>query len=221
MEKVRRYNDRIYELIRPFLGERVLEAGAGIGNITRRLLDREFVIASDVSEDHLDTLRKRLVESDRLKIVTFDLNKCDSGRFRKEKLDTVLCLNVIEHIESDAHALSCFYEILQPGGRLVILTPACKVLYSKMDAGLDHYRRYSRRELARKIEDAGFTIEFVRYFNLLGAVGWFVNGKILRRKMLPGNQMKLFDLLVPLLKLEDHVRIPFGLSLLAVARKER
>ncbi|MCX6340399.1 MAG: glycosyltransferase [Candidatus Aureabacteria bacterium] len=221
MEAVRRYNDRIYERIRPFMGERILEAGAGIGNITRRLLDRECVIASDVSEDHLNTLRKRLVESDRLRIVTFDLNQCDADRFRGERLDTVLCLNVIEHIEDDARALRCFYEILEPGGRLILLAPACKMLYSKMDAGLDHYRRYSRGELARKIQDAGFALDLVRFFNMLGAVGWFINGKILRRKMLPKNQMKLFDLLMPLLKLEDHLRIPFGLSLLAVGRKEK
>jgi len=221
METVRRYNDRIYERIRPFLGGRILEVGAGIGNITRRLLDRECVIASDVSEDHLNMIRKRLVESDRLRIVVFDLNSCDSSRFRGEKLDTVLCLNVLEHVENDSAALRCFFEIIEPGGRLILLSPACKVLYSNMDAGLDHCRRYSRGELVRKIQDAGFTLELVRFFNLLGAVGWFVNGKILRRKMLPRNQMKLFDLLMPLLKLEDHIRIPFGLSLLAVAKKER
>ena len=220
IETVRRYNNWIYERIRPFLGGRILEVKAGIGNITRRLLDRERVIASDVSDEHLNTLRKRLVESDRLRIVAFDLNKSDAGLFRGEKLNTVLCVNALEHIENDARALSCFHDILEPGGRLVVLAPSCKILYSTMDAGLDHCRRYSRGELVRKIEDAGFSIELVRFFNFLGAVGWFVNGKILRRKMLPKNQMKLFDLLVPLLKLEDHVRIPCGLSLLAVGRKE-
>jgi len=221
IETVRRYNNWIYERIRPFLGERILEVKAGIGNITRRLLDRELVIAADASDEHLNTLRKRLVESDRLKIVVFDLNKSDAGRFRGEKLNTVLCVNALEHIENDARALSCCYEILEPGGLLIVLAPSCKILYSTMDAGLDHCRRYSRSELVRKIEDAGFSIEFVRFFNFLGAVGWFVNGKILRRKMLPKNQMKLFDLLVPLLKLEDHMRIPCGLSLLAVAKKEK
>ena len=219
METVRRYNDRIYERIKPFLGDRILEVGAGIGNITRKLLDREYVIISDVSEDHLNTLGKRFVESSRLRIAGFDLNHCDPARFRDERLDTVLCLNVLEHIEDDSAALRCFHEILDPGWRLVLLAPACKALYSKIDAGLDHYRRYSRCELASKIQDAGFTLESERFFNLPGAVGWFVNGKILRRRMLPKNQMKLFDLMAPLLKLEDHLRIPFGLSLLAVGRK--
>ncbi|MEJ2744718.1 MAG: glycosyltransferase [bacterium] len=220
METVRRYNDRIYDRIKPFLGDRILEVGAGIGNISRKLLDKEYVIVSDVSKDYLNTLRKRFVESPRFRIVGFDLNHCDPERFRGDKLDTILCLNVIEHIEDDLTALRCFYEMLEKGGRLVLLAPACKALYSKIDAGLDHYRRYSRGELTRKVHEAGFTIESARFFNLPGALGWFVNGKILRRKMLPKNQMKLFDLMVPILRLEDHLRIPFGLSLLAVARKK-
>ena len=128
-------------------------------------------------------------------------------------------MNVIEHIEDDAAALRCFHEILEPGGRLILLAPACKALYSKIDAGLDHYRRYSSDELCRKIQGAGFTIESERFFNLPGAVGWFINGKILRRKILPKNQMRLFDMMAPLLRLEDRIRIPFGLSLLAVGRK--
>jgi glycosyltransferase involved in cell wall biosynthesis len=220
MEKVRRYNDWLYERVSPFLGRRILEVGSGIGNITGKILNRELVIASDASESHLRTLRTRFIAGDRLKIVAFDLDRCDTGGFRGEKIDTLLCLNVLEHIKDDAVALRCFRDILAPGGRLVLLVPACPSLYSKIDAGLDHYRRYSRAELGRKLEAAGFRVEHTGFLNLPGAIGWFVNGRVLRRKMLPKNQLKLFDLFVPLLKIERRLKIPFGLSLLAVARKE-
>ena len=220
MEKVRRYNDWLYERVSPFLGRRIIEVGSGIGNITGKILNRELVIASDVSESHLQTLRTRFIAGDRLKIIAFDLDRCDTGGFRGEKIDTLLCLNVLEHIKDDAAALRCFREILAPGGRLVLLVPACPSLYSRIDAGLDHYRRYSRAELALKLEAAGFRVEHAGFLNLLGAIGWFVNGRVLRRKMLPKNQLKLFDLLVPLLKIERRLKIPFGLSLLAVGRKE-
>ncbi|MEI6632730.1 MAG: glycosyltransferase [Chlamydiota bacterium] len=220
MEKVRRYNDWLYERVSPFLGRRILEVGSGIGNITGKILNRELVIASDVSESHLQTLRTRFVAGDRLKIVEFDLDRCETGGFRGEKIDTLLCLNVLEHIKDDAAALRCFRDILVPGGRLVLLVPACPSLYSKIDAGLDHYRRYSRAELGSKLEVAGFRVEHAGFLNLPGALGWFMNGRILRRNMLPKYQLKLFDLFVPLLKIERRLKIPFGLSLLAVGRKD-
>jgi glycosyltransferase involved in cell wall biosynthesis len=220
METVRRYNDWLYERISPFLGRRILEVGSGIGNITRKILNRELVIASDVSESHLQTLRTRFVGNDRLKIIALDLDRCDAGRLAGERIDTLLCLNVLEHVEDDARALRFFRDLLSPGGRLVLLVPACPSLYSKIDAGLDHFRRYGRPELRRKLEAAGFRVEGTEFLNLPGAIGWFVNGRILRRRMLPKNQLKLFDLIVPLLKLERRVKIPFGLSLLAVGRKD-
>lgn len=220
MEKVRRYNDWIHEQVRPFLGRRILEAGAGIGNITRKLLGRELVIASDVSEGHLQTLRTRFVGSPRLRIIPLDLDRCGADALAGERIDTVLCLNVLEHVGDDARALRFFRELLVPGGRLVLLVPACPSLYSRIDAGLEHHRRYGRAELCSKMEEAGFRVERIGFLNLLGAVGWFVNGKILRRKMLPKNQLAFFDLLVPFLRFERRLRIPFGLSLLAVGRKE-
>ena len=127
---------------------------------------------------------------------------------------------MLEHIKDDAAALRCFRDILVPGGRLVLLVPACPSLYSKIDAGLDHYRRYSRAELGSKLEVAGFRVEHAGFLNLPGALGWFMNGRILRRNMLPKYQLKLFDLFVPLLKIERRLKIPFGLSLLAVGRKD-
>ena len=220
MEKVRRYNDWLYGRVGPFVGRRVLEVGAGIGNITSKLLNRDLVIATDVSERHLQTLRTRFIAGDRLRIEEFDLDRCDPARYAGERLDSILCMNVIEHIKDDERTLRCFRDMLSPGGRLVLLAPACPILYSRIDAGLEHYRRYSREGMLRRLEAAGFRVEHAEYLNLLGAVGWFVNGRLLRRRMLPKNQLRIFDLLVPLLRIERRVRIPFGLSLLTVGRRE-
>ncbi|MDD5556404.1 MAG: glycosyltransferase [bacterium] len=219
MEVVRKYNDWLFGRIAPWVGDRVLEVGAGIGNITRKLLARPYVIASDVSDKYVRMLRARFVEGDRLRIVRFDLDADDPGRFRDDRIDTVLCMNVIEHTDDDEAVLGRFREILAPGGRAVILVPACRALMSRLDANLGHRRRYSRREIRAKLERAGFAVEHLRFLNLPGAIGWFVNGRVLRRRMLPKNQMKLFDLVVPLLRLERLVPIPFGLSLLAVGKR--
>jgi len=220
METVERYNDWIFERVTPWLGDRILEVGAGVGTLTRKLVGKPYVIASDPSDDYVQALRKKVVGSDRLRVVSYDPQGNDASSFSGERLDTVLCVNLLEHLEDDDAALGCFHRTLMPGGRCVLLVPACKRLFSRMDSALGHHRRYSKQELAKKIEAAGFTLEYIKFFNLLGALGWFVNGKILRRRMLPRNQMRIFNLCVPLLKLENCLRLPFGLSLLAVGKKE-
>jgi len=88
-----------------------------------------------------------------------------------------------------------------------------------MDEHLDHFRRYSKKELVEKLEKAGFEIENTFYYNMWGVPGWFINGRILKRRVLPSFQLRLFTLLHPLLKLEQYIKTPFGLSVVAIARK--
>jgi glycosyltransferase involved in cell wall biosynthesis len=220
IETMRRYNDWIYEWVEPFLGNRILEIKSGIGNITRKLLRKPFVIASDFADEHLQALHKRFVEGGRLRIMNYNPGECDANRFHGQRLDTILCLNVLQVLERDQAVLESFYEILEPGGRLAVLVAGCGRLHSGMDRILGHLRRYSKSDLSRKIEQAGFTLEFVRYLNLPGAIGWFLNGAILRRKKLPRCQIRIFDLFAFFLRIEKRLKVPFGLSLLAVARKK-
>lgn len=219
MEHVRRYNSWIFQRIRTYIGERVMEVGAGVGNMTKFLVRRAKVIATDSEEKYLTILRNLFDGYGNVKVQPFVIGKDDPGKFAGKSIDSILCLNVLEHVEDDEEALRTFHRILSPGGRVILLVPSLKILYGVLDKNLGHFRRYSRRELVQKMERAGFQSETHFYFNLLGSLGWFVNSRILRRKILPRNQLRLFNLLVPLLKVEGKIRIPFGMSLVLVAKK--
>jgi hypothetical protein len=127
--------------------------------------------------------------------------------------------NVLEHIEDDAAAVRRFRSVLPENGRLVILVPALPALHGSIDDAIGHYRRYTPRTLTRVIEANGFSLESLEWLNLLGIPGWFLNSRVLRRRSVPGLQVKLYDRLAPVLaRLESVLKLPVGMSLLAVAR---
>lgn len=114
------------------------------------------------------------------------------------RIDTTLCSNVLEHIEKDDAVLKIFFQLLPEGGRLIILDPALKGFYNVLDKELGHFRRYNTSEMAQKLIRNGFKICHLRYFNLLGMLGWFFNGTILRRHRLSTRQIRIFNRMVPL-----------------------
>jgi SAM-dependent methyltransferase len=134
--------------------------------------------------------------------------------------DTFVMWNVLEHVGDDVRALAEMERALAPGGRVVIFSPAGRSMMSAMDSRMGHFRRYGRRELSRKARAAGLVPVVERQVNLVGALGWWVNARFLARRELPRGQSRLFDLLVPLLRLwEDRLPVPWGLSVLFVAEK--
>ena len=114
-------------------------------------------------------------------------------------IDTILCSNVLEHVEDDDAVLSRFYRFLPQGGRLVLLVPALRILYNTLDRELGHFRRYTKRELTQKLKRSHFHICSLKYFNFFGILGWFVNGTLLRRRVLPAGQVRKFNQFVPLM----------------------
>lgn len=219
MKKLHRYNQWIFSKFRPFLGRRVLEIGSGTGNITKFLLDRDLIIATDVEPKYLAVLRNTFGKFKKFKIEHLDISAAETERYRSFHIDSVICFNVLEHVEQDEMALRGIFNLLDPGGRLLLLVPSHPWLYGSIDKHLDHHRRYGKRELKNKLEAMGFKVILLKYFNRIGILGWFLNGKILRRKRLPSFQTRIYDLLVPVLKLEKFFPLPFGTSLLAVAEK--
>jgi len=136
----------------------------------------------------------------------------------------VLCVNVLEHIREDGVALRHIREVLVPHGRLLLLVPAGKYLYGTLDRALGHYRRYEREELAARVRDAGLRPVQVRYMNLAGIPGWFLNSRVLKRTLLPQGQLRWFDRLAPLfIRSERMLRrwwdLPVGQSLICIAEK--
>ena len=221
MARVSPYNHWLHGWIEPHVGERVLEVGSGIGNQTQYFLDRERVIASDVEKDYLRELEDAFGKRSNLRIASFHFPLSDSDRadLRAERVDTIVCMNVLEHIEDDRSTLGDFADVLQPGGRLVLLVPSHPALYGSLDKGLDHFRRYSRQPLRDLVESAGLRTESIRHLNMVAVAGWWLNSRVFRRKVLPGNQVRAFGWLMPLLAIEKRIEPPFGLSLLVIARK--
>ena len=219
MGKLSRYNDWIWQSIAPYVGNRVLEVGAGIGNMTRVLYGRDLIVATDLELPYLHILRNRFARNPTIKVERLDLNSDECLALKHHEFDTVVCLNVLEHIEDHEGALQRLYDVLMPGGRLALFVPADQKLFGTMDTQVGHFRRYSREELQRLIEAAGFVTEKMTYQNIFGRFGWWLNGRVLKRAHLPRGQSRLFDLPVPILRRIEPKNRSKGLSLIAVATK--
>lgn len=202
-----------------FVGRRVFEAGCGIGNFTELLLDRERLVCADYDPFYVELIDRRYGHMENVRTLRMDLAERDAvRRVAAERLDTIISLNVVEHIERDQEVLENFFEALQPGGHAIVLVPAHPSLFSECDRTLGHFRRYKREELVERFERAGFRIASVKEFNRFGVIGWWVN-KVLRRREVSPGQMRLYEWLLPLAKLVDKVGVGPGLSLIVVGEK--
>ena len=210
-----RYNRWLTERVAPWVGRRVLEVGAGIGNMAEYFLDRERLVLAEPEAQYRQRLAERFAGNAHVRVVPLRLPTVDAA-LAAERLDTVICLNVLEHIEADEAALRAMRGLLQPGGRLVLLVPALQAIYGSLDAALGHYRRYGATELRAKIAGAGMRLVHVEYFNLAGIFGWWLTGRVLRRTIIPSGSLRLYDALVPLFRLERLLPWRLGQSLIAV-----
>jgi SAM-dependent methyltransferase len=213
------YNEWLLDRGRPFIGRRVLDFGAGVGTFTAALAERGAeVVALEPDPEFTPRLHERFDSDDRVTIVVEDARWL-SGNGARERFDTVLCLNVLEHIEDDRIVLRGLRDSLVPGGHLLLLAPAHGFLFGEIDRNVGHERRYSRAPLRTLLEQAGFEPVEVRYVNPVGAVGWLVSSRLLRRDQVPTGPLRVYDRLVPVLQRLDRLPLPFGLSVWAVARR--
>jgi SAM-dependent methyltransferase len=201
------------------LGDRVLEAGSGTGNLTPLLLDRERIVALDIDPSYVRRLDHRYGHLENFTVIEADLEDPDLfAKLESEELDTILCVNVLEHLDRPDVAVQGFYRILRPGGRALILVPAHGSLYSAMDKAIEHRQRYEGPELRELLEDAGFEVERLSQFNRLGIVGWSVN-RWMGRMTISRSQVFAFRLMMPLARVLERVQKLPGLSWIVVARK--
>jgi glycosyltransferase involved in cell wall biosynthesis len=221
VEVLKRYNRFLWDLVGPFVGHRVLEIGSGTGLMTRFLAGRARVTATDIDRDYVELLGRTFAGHPNVDVRQLDLAAMAHNGVPSSAYDTVVCSNVLEHIEDDRAALGAIRRVLVPGGRVVLIIPALKGLYGEIDRAIHHYRRYSEDEIREKLGAAGLDVEHVSYFNLVGVPGWWLNAVLLRRKTVPSLQAKVNDLLVPWLRLERTFGPPVGMSLLAVGRASR
>lgn len=218
-EDTHRINQWIYSRFAADLGRRVLEVGSGTGNLTSHLVDRELVVATELEETHLSKLRRRFADKPNVRVERLDLEAPGSG-FSDLKLDSILSVNVLEHVKDDEGSLRWIRAQLVPGGKLCIYVPALPALYGSLDEALGHHRRYERAELIRKLEAARFRVLWCRGMNLAGIPGWFLSGRVLKRRQLSARQVRLYDRLVPFFRLEDLLPLPIAMNLTACAIAE-
>jgi len=175
-------------------------------------------MATDLDEEHLGRLRVRFQGRPNLSSRLADLTATPDFVELRGRFDTVVCLNVVEHVKDDLLALQNIRSALEPGGRAIILVPQDQSVYGTLDEVLGHFRRYSAAQLRKRMEDAGFEVERVFEFNHITRPGWWFNGRILKRRSFGRMQLRIFDALVPLWRRIDGM-IPWkGVSVIAIGR---
>lgn len=205
------------DTFRPYLGDRVLEIGSGVGNISRQLLDVPDLTLSDSEPEYLAHLRMTFGDSCTIREIDVDIP--EHVQSLESTFDSVIMLNVLEHIQADEQCLRTLHGLLNPGGSLCVIVPQYPALMSNLDRKLGHFRRYTKRDLRGKLEQAGFEVAMMKNLNAPGLVGWYLNNTLLGNENFGSGKLKLFNALTPLFRAIEAVLPLPGLSIAAVARK--
>ncbi len=219
LSRARRFSRWMSDVIRPWVGRAVLEIGAGIGNLTVHLVPRDRYRATDINSDYLDYLANFALGKPYLEVGRLHAEAPGDFAALEGGFDTVVCLNVLEHLDEPVRVLENFRRALAPGGRAIVLVPAGPSRYNALDRALGHRLRYTSARLREVVTAAGFEVERLFDFNRAGVPGWRVNGWM-RRTNFSRGQLKLFDSFVWLTRRIDRLLPWGGLSLIVIARKK-
>lgn len=220
LSHAKNYNDWLFDEVKEYLGNNLLEIGCAIGNFTRKIVNRNSVCVVDIEDDYIGEIKANFKEHDNLRVLKYDISSQDISELESFYFDTIMCFNVLEHIEDDKCALKNMYKLLGKGGRLCLIVPAFQCIYGEMDRTDGHYRRYKKAVLINILEDTGFKIIKSKYINILGFFGWWFNSRILSRKYIPFSQMLMYDRIIPMVRFIESIFKPlFGQSVLIIARK--
>jgi SAM-dependent methyltransferase len=216
------YHRWIVHRFSPYLGERIVEAGAGIGTFAaylREAAPAAMLTLVEPAANNYPQLARRHAGDPRARTVHGYLSDADGAA----SADTVVAVNVLEHVEDEAAFLSTAHRLLVRGGHLLLFVPALPAIFGTLDEAFGHHRRYRRRGLRDALVAAGFEPVRLAYTNLPGVVAWWVSGRVLRRRTLTARDAALYDRwVVPWISaLERIAPPPLGQSLIAVARRPR
>jgi len=214
------YNHWVYSLLRPYIGDRVLEVGAGIGNLTRFLLQCERVVCLEPDRNNIAALNQLAQVHLNLKIIGATVETFSRRQLPSSGVDTVICVNVLEHIEDDTYATRRMVSTLRKEGRLLLYVPACQWAYGVLDASLGHLRRYSKQRLYELAREVGVRLVMCRYINFVGLFGWWWTSRISKETYIDPQKARFLDRLVPFLSASERLVKPIvGQSLLAILVK--
>lgn len=202
-------------------GLRIVEVGCGIGNFTATLADRQLIVALDVEPSCIEKHRQRFRDCPTVQSEVMDVCAPQFHSLAAHRADSVVCLNVLEHIADDFLAISNMASILAPKGKIILIVPAFPALYGPIDEKLGHHRRYGKRDLSALADRGGLEVKTLNYMNSIGLLGWWVNAKVISRQAQSESQILIFDrLIVPVMsRIESLAPPPFGQSIFAVLEK--
>ena len=218
------FNNWIYEKVIGRVCGSILELGSGLGVFSEKIvhdMSTSEIILTDKSLSYLNNLEKKFSNRTNVTVNKLDL-ECitDYQQIGYNKFDTIVAINVLEHVKNDALVFEQLYKMLRKNGTIILLVPSYKFLYNHIDLEIGHYRRYTKKELHTKIQKSQFVIEKIQFFNLAGILGWYVNGNLLQKSGLSTEAMILFDHLVPLWKFLDCITFnKIGLSIICYLSK--
>jgi 2-polyprenyl-3-methyl-5-hydroxy-6-metoxy-1,4-benzoquinol methylase len=223
-----RFNDWMYNQIKTRLEEKmgnILEVGSGLGTFSEKIFrdmgSSSHLMLTDFSTRYVQSLKTRYSSFQNVSVDRMDLNNREEySKIGYGKYDSIIALNVLEHVRDDVLALQELYKMLKNGGILIVLVPCHKFLFNVIDEKLGHYRRYTKKELLCKINETNFTVVCMHYFNTAGMVGWFFNGNLLKNAEINRTASRWFDRLVPVLNCLDRITSNItGLSLICCLRR--
>ncbi len=218
------YHRWILNELRPFLGKSLVEVGAGTGSFSELLLEcsPDSLMLVEPSE-MVEKLRRNISSKNGgAKIRIFDSAFRDvADEVTAAKPDSIIYVNVLEHIEDDSAELAAVFDALVPGGRVFIFVPAHPWLYGAFDKSVGHFRRYRRHELEQRTRAAGFEIRVSKYFDLIGVAPWWIKYRLLRSEKLEPKAVELYDRwAVPVTRaIESAIKPPTGKNLLLIGEK--
>lgn len=217
MAKTKNYNKWVYSQYKDYVGNSVIDIGCGYGTFVDFIKDKKRIILVEVSRGTINRLRNKYKNNKNISIINHDMSK--SPLNLAEKVDSVICLNVLEHIKDDRATIGNIRRSLKTRGKLILYVPAKKFLYGSLDDNLGHYRRYEKRELEKMLVGNKFRIVKSRFMNSLGLFSWYLYSRVLKSAKVKEERILLYDkLFIPLLsKLENIINPPFGQSLLIIA----
>jgi SAM-dependent methyltransferase len=183
------------------IGKTILEVGAGVGCVTRELaLVAHSVVSLEPNRTLFEELRRKTSQLSNVTCLNVTLEEFvrtrSSPTVPLQKFDSVVYINVLEHIEHDARELTLAREVLSSVGRVLIVVPAHSWLYSKVDRLSGHFRRYSRSGLTARLRQAGLRPMRLEYFDSVGLLPYLVMYKLLRSTAVSGTNAFVYSKLI-------------------------
>lgn len=213
------YLSWLTRVLRPHLGDTVLEAGAGLGNMTGRLMGKKLrYVAGEKDPLYLHALRNRFLRTPSVTVCQLDPESPVDFEPWRGQFESVMCANLLETVEDPKAVLQSMASCLKPGGSLVALVPQGSRLYGSLDRGMGTKRRFDLPQMSQILSELGLTVEHAHQINKIGALGWWFSSKVLGRARISRPALKLWDKSVWILRRIDALLPWRGLSLVVVAR---